>query len=712
MMAMFIFLWILLIGIKVKIASGDDALKERNHKNGCHEQNGHIKCNEYSNETFRDFIQNLTNADQISSLTVHRSPLLREIPSSICALTDLRRLDLSHNHITNISHVRCLRNLRELNLDGNDIQSLEDDVFSGLNKLTAVQLSNNSIAKIGKGVFTAKHVNLRYVKLDHNKLKVLDTWVLLLPTIRNNAYDPCTYVNFSHNEIDDLINTYYVRPAKFDTRRRCLHVNANFNQFRDYGALVTKVLAVMNIRSFLEVTKLVGLYLSVDYNPFHCDCSTHEIIKRLTELEILLGTRYLPSWTQKVECYTPQSLYRQPIFTAHRIEMNCPVYVDCPDKCKCFLTPENSTLSLICAGNNMTVFPQNVPQNASNFEFYLSNNRLESIENIHDKLLGKISYMDLRNNLIRNATFLLELQNIKTLLLNGNKIQYLPQALKETILPNLNMHTLHDNQFMCECRTRWLIHWVNKNKRIIEPSVNGLICSNGKYKGQVISQLDENSIDCSNDLSTTVILAILCSLIFVILLIVCVLIFKREQILFKLLLKFQWRFLRFAYDKRKDFDVFISFCSEDIAWVKEVLVDGFLEAVEPPYTVCIHQRDFAVGLPIAENINNAVENSCCTLLIISKLYLGSEWCAYEFQQSLYYTVHNPGTRIIAILLDDYKELEPHLLMHEMKSLKNILKSNTYVHKADGNLYKKLKCSLPIPVRRLIDQPFMWGRGNV
>ena len=266
------------------------------------------------------------------------------------------------------------------------------------------------------------------------------------------------------------------------------------------------------------------------------------------------------------------------------------------------------------------------------------------------------------------------------------------------------MLTLHDNQFMCKCWTRWLIHWVNKNKRIIEPSVNGLICSNGKQKGEVISQLEENSIDCSNDLSTTVILAILCSLIFVILFIVCVLIFNREQIRFKLLLKFQWRFLRCAYEKSKDFDFFISFRSEDIAWVKKVLVDGFLEAVEPPYTVCIHQRDFAVGLPIAENINNAVENSCCTLLIISKLYLGSEWCAYEFQQSLYYTVHNPGTRIIAILLDDYKKLEPLFITHKLKSLNNFLKSNTYVHKADCNLHMKLKCSLPTPVRRK-DKPY-------
>ena len=611
--------------------------------------------------------------------------------------------------------MRCLSNLQEINFDGNDIKSLEDDVFSGLNKLTTVQLSNNSIATIGKDVFTANHVKLRYVKLDHNKLKVLDSWVLLLPIIKDNANDPCTYINVSHNDIDDVINTYHVPLARLDASEKCMHVNANFNQFRDFDSLVNKVLAFMNIRSPLEAIRLMGLYLTVDFNPFHCDCSTHDIIKRLRRLEhmVAFGRQHLLSfWSLNVKCYTPQSLYGQPLFRANLTEMNCPVYVDCPVRCNCFLTPENSTLSLICAGNNMTVFPQKVPQNGSKFEFYLGNNSLESLDNINDKLLGKITYMDLRNNNIRNATFLVQLQNIKTLLLNGNKIQYLPISLKEIILPNLNTLTLHDNQIICECQTRWLIHWVNENKEFIKPSVMGLICSNGKHKGEVISQLDKNNFDCSNDNSTTVILAILCSLILVIALIFCVLIFKREQIRFKLLLKFQWRFLRFAYDKNKDFDVFISFCSEDIAWVKEVLVDGFLEAVESPYTVCIHQRDFAVGLPIAENINNAVENSCCTLLIISKLYLGSEWCAYEFQQSLYYTVHNPGTRIIAILLDDYKELEPHLLMHEMKSLKNFLKSNTYVHKADGNLYKKLKCSLPIPVRRLIDQPFMWGRGNV
>ena len=174
MLVKFILGWILLIGLGVKVVLGDYALDERHHRNGCQERNGHIACYEYSNETFRDFIQNLTNADQISSLTIRNSSSLQEIPSSICALTKLRRLDLPHNQIRNISSVRCLRNLEQINLYGNDIQALEDDVFSGLNKLTSVQLSYNSIAKIGKGVFTANHTKLRYVKLDHNKMKVVD----------------------------------------------------------------------------------------------------------------------------------------------------------------------------------------------------------------------------------------------------------------------------------------------------------------------------------------------------------------------------------------------------------------------------------------------------------------------------------------------------------------------------------------------------------
>ena len=698
-MAKSILVWILVIGLAAKIAFGDDALEGRHHRNGCFEQNGQIKCEEYSNETFCDFIRNLTNADQISSLTIRDSSSLSEIPSCICALSKLRLLDLSHNRIRNISSVKCHSHLQEINLDGNDIQSLEDDVFSGLNKLTSIQLSNNSIAKIGKDVFTANHINLRYVKLDHNKLKVLDIWVLLRPTFKSNANDPCSYIDLSHNEMYDLISTHHVPAAKLSTGKNCIHVNATFNKFKHYAAILTKLLSVMKIKTFSDVTKLVGHRLYLENNPFHCDCSTQKIIKRLIGIEHILGVKYLPSWVMKVTCYTPRSLYRQPVFKANRTKMNCPVYVDCPARCNCFLTPENSTLSMICTNNNMTVFPQKLPQNGSNFEFYLSNNSLESLDNINDKLLGRITYMDLHNNRIKNATFLVQLQNIKTLLLNGNKIQHLPIALKEIVLPNLNTLTLHDNQFICECQTRWLIHWVNENKAIITPSIKSLICSNGKHKGQVISQLDETSLDCPSIYLTDV-LAISSSLIAVILLIVCVLIFKREQIRFKLLLKFQWRFLRFAYDKNKEYDVFISFCSDDIAWVKEVLVDGFLEAVEPPYTVCIHQRDFAAGIPIAYNINNAVENSCCTLLIISKLYLGSGWCAYEFQQSLYYTVHNPGTRIIAILLDDYKELEPLLLMHEMESLKNFLKSNTYVHQADGNLHKKLECSLPIPVRRI------------
>ena len=45
------------------------------------------------------------------------------------------------------------------------------------------------------------------------------------------------------------------------------------------------------------------------------------------------------------------------------------------------------------------------------------------------------------------------------------------------------------------------------------------------------------------------------------------------------------------------------------------------ENLDPPYHLCLHERDFLIGEPICDNIRKAVEGSKCTVCVVSENWL-------------------------------------------------------------------------------------------
>ncbi|XP_048775819.2 interleukin-1 receptor accessory protein-like 1 [Ostrea edulis] len=79
-----------------------------------------------------------------------------------------------------------------------------------------------------------------------------------------------------------------------------------------------------------------------------------------------------------------------------------------------------------------------------------------------------------------------------------------------------------------------------------------------------------------------------------------------------------------------EYDVFISYSSEDEEWVKDELLKN-LEA--DGYKVYIDFKDFVPGMAIAENVLDAVYKSRKTVIVMSKNFLKSMWGQYELQQA-------------------------------------------------------------------------------
>jgi hypothetical protein len=97
------------------------------------------------------------------------------------------------------------------------------------------------------------------------------------------------------------------------------------------------------------------------------------------------------------------------------------------------------------------------------------------------------------------------------------------------------------------------------------------------------------------------------------------------------------------------YDAFISYSHKDKRWVYDVLLP-FLE--RHGLSVCIDTRDFAIGLPSLVNIENAVQQSRKTLLILTPNWVASEWTNFE---SLLLQTDDPigrGRRMLPIMVQD------------------------------------------------------------
>ncbi|XP_069467163.1 uncharacterized protein [Ambystoma mexicanum] len=80
-----------------------------------------------------------------------------------------------------------------------------------------------------------------------------------------------------------------------------------------------------------------------------------------------------------------------------------------------------------------------------------------------------------------------------------------------------------------------------------------------------------------------------------------------------------------ALGENEKYHVFISFSSLDSPWVLDVL--GKLEAVG--LKVCYHGRDFVPGKLIIENMEEAIQSSQKTQMVLSPDFVRSGWCLFE-----------------------------------------------------------------------------------
>jgi hypothetical protein len=284
-----------------------------------------------------------------------------------------------------------------------------------------------------------------------------------------------------------------------------------------------------------------------------------------------------------------------------------------------------------------------------------------------------------------------------------NNITELPVDTLERVIHKQNMFmNFNHNPLNCSCSEdmKKLFIFVKDSNKWSKPEyqrynfIREMQCAYPKHLNRTrLNDLQESQLMCesASTLTTYVPLeAIIPLCIFAIALLVIIVVFvrfRREiQILTYTRLNILLSCQQDEATEEKTFDAFVSYSNKDHEWVKSVFEEDSVACMQN-FKFCLHHRDFMAGKTITENIIDSIESSRHTIVIVSRNFLDSSYCLYEFEEALQQSISEKTRHLVVIMLEEISE-------NEMpKVLQSCLKTFTYIRKDDKIFLDRLVYSL-------------------
>ncbi|CAG2195403.1 Toll-like receptor 4 [Mytilus edulis] len=150
-------------------------------------------------------------------------------------------------------------------------------------------------------------------------------------------------------------------------------------------------------------------------------------------------------------------------------------------------------------------------------------------------------------------------------------------------------------------------------------------------------------------------------------------------------------------DDEYTYDAFISYSNSDRSFVFKDCIDK-LEKGEN-LKLCIHQRNFMPGQDITVNITNCIHTSRTTVCLITRKFLESYYCMFEFNMARMESIYSRNGKNILFLVF-YEQLEPKELPLVMLELVQKESYIEYPNDEQGNVvfWEKIKETLRTNIR--------------
>ena len=311
----------------------------------------------------------------------------------------------------------------------------------------------------------------------------------------------------------------------------------------------------------------------------------------------------------------------------------------------------------------------------------LKNNGIEHLPPKFIETISHVNVFDLSRNNLSEIHDMGAFRNLSSLNLTSNNISHFTKAeleILDGISSNSNISVfLADNPVTVSshcCDIQDLISWTMKTT-VHMPDLPKYVClSPSGYR----RFFNTETIESMHRLCETMklnplsIVIAISSVIFLMIVVASVMYRKRWKM--RWLMLASRRFLRLQEESEDstiyDYDAFVSFNVDDIKWIKDYLIVE-LEQIRQ-LRLCIHHRDFMPGIPIEENIVDAIERSRKTILILSANFVKSNWCHFEVQMARNKLIEKGYDIIVPVIIEDFD------LNLTSRTLRNILDRNTYL----------------------------------
>ena len=287
------------------------------------------------------------------------------------------------------------------------------------------------------------------------------------------------------------------------------------------------------------------------------------------------------------------------------------------------------------ASCSIRVVPEKAFVNIPHLEFLvLAHNDIQTLPSATLHPLTLLKYLDISHNhlLSFDAELIVPLFLMETLHLHDNKLEQLSlETLEE--FKNLWTLSLHDNPWICDCNDtfgHWLVQ--QQSKRILRSPEN-ITCNRTDVpvmylNVSCISHTIIHKVHPSSKAATLLssVLASVLAVTFV----VCILIYRYRSTLSVLAFIYFPRCNRQRTENDDVQGVFAIYDDQERGarvWIKDSLIP-FIKTACP--LIC-YDRDFIIGEDMADNIQNAVEQSNCAIVLLSRRFLQNEWSCCMFQ---------------------------------------------------------------------------------
>ncbi|CAO1348966.1 unnamed protein product [Diamesa hyperborea] len=567
-------------------------------------------------------------------------------------LVNLQSLDLTGNRLKNLPSqmFHFNKNLRIFKLVDNFVAGLETlpiDFFINLQGLDEVFISNESLSQLPESIFFGSTKVLK-LTISQTDLSTIPKY-LLRDQILIHQFD------LSDNKIVELDDDVFGSSKKLQvlelSNNKLQNISKNiFNDLHELKnlSLDHNEISAINEFAFEKLKSIESINLEdnmISNEGF--DNSTLESNEMLHTL-VLKNNEISDDFSLKI----PSSL-------------------------------KHLDLSFNYIGKIRLFRATNQSGNMQAIDLLINNNNLTDLPFNSDPVYNDVIIINASSNQISELKLYNLPKDLQLLDLTINNLTLINKdVLKQLEFLQVKL-LLSRNLWICDCNVVDLLDFIRKNiKNVIDSE--DILCGDGR------KMLALESKDLCSFIDVRIVSLVVISILFTLLGFLVAFYYKfQKQIKVWLYSKnvCLWFVSEEELDKEKLYDAFVVFSSKDDDFVADLILK--LESDDHQYKCCFHLRDWEPGEMISTLIDNSINESRRTLVVLSEYFHESVWAKFELRMALVNAFSEKRNRVIVIILGDVSNFD-----NLDQELQSYLKTNSYLKWGDRWFWDKLRYAMP------------------